>query len=148
MSKIIKHAIATLLVLALTMTFYIQSLKYPPSAAKLPQILIVLISVLAVGMLIEAVLTERKAKKVAGEKPQKIHALRALVFGILIGLYIILIEPIGYFIVTPLFVIAAMSYLRAVNFLKAVLIAIGFTVFVYALFIMFLKIPIPMGLLS
>ena len=79
---------------------------------------------------------------------QNIAVKRVFLFAVFIALYIFLIDTIGYFIVTPIFVIVAFIYLKAAKLKTVIFIAVGFTAFIYALFVMFLKIPVPMGLLS
>ena len=151
MSNLVKQGIASALALTLAIVFYVQSLNYPHEAAMLPQILAGLIIVLALAMFAEAVINERKTVKAdqeSNEPKEHIFGFRVFVFAALITLYVTLINFLGYFLVTPLFVIAALAYLKATRLWKAVLIALGFTLFCYLLFVMFLNLPIPMGLFS
>lgn len=148
MSNLAKHGLASALALTLAIVFYVQSLDYPSEAANLPQILALLIIMLSLAMFAEALINERKKVKADQEPKEQIFGFRVLVFAALIALYITLIKFLGYFLVTPLFVIAALAYLKATRLWKAVLIAFGFTLFCYLLFVMFLNLPIPMGLFS
>ena len=66
----------------------------------------------------------------------------------MIALYIILIDVIGYFILTPFFLFVALTYLKATKTFMAILLSVVFTVFVYGLFSVFLNIPLPMGIFS
>lgn len=150
MPIIIKHSIASGLVLALCITFFIQSLSYPASAARLPQILIIVLGLLAIMMTVEAV-KKQKAANTAEQKEEKteqINVKRVLVFGIMIVLYVFLLEMVGYFILTPVFTFAALMYLRATNVVIALVLAIGFTAAIYSLFSLFLNVPIPLGIFS
>lgn len=151
MSNLAKHIIAAVITLVFAIVFYINSLKLPREAASLPRILIGIIVLLTLGMLLEAVLKERKAKKASQEQPEEKEIIkhgRVFIFGLLIAIYITLIKPVGYFIVTPLFVIGALSYLKSTRFKAAVFVALGFTLFVYLLFVVFLELPIPLGPMS
>ena len=62
--------------------------------------------------------------------------------------YILAIDPLGYFLVTPAFLIGALSYLRAIKMRYILIITFIFTIFVYLLFVKFLHLPIPLGLMS
>ena len=120
--------------------------------------LIVVLSMLAV---LESWYKERhhSKEKVRIDQPQGqdldkitdegvINYKRAFVFTALIALYIFLLDKIGYFIVTPLFILIANYYLKSMSLKNSAIIAVLFSGFVYALFVVFLKIPIPMGLLK
>lgn len=148
MNNLAKHGLASALTLTLAIVFYVNSLKLPDAAASLPRILAVIIILLSFAMFGEAWYNERKNRKVQQESNEPIHGFRVFVFAALIALYVILIKPLGYFVVTPLFLIVALSYLKATQLWKSVLIALGFTLFCYLLFVWFLNLPIPMGLFS
>lgn len=148
MNNLAKHGLASALTLTLAIVFYVNSLKLPDAAASLPRILAVIIILLSFAMFGEAWYNERKNRKVQQEYSEPIHGFRVFVFAALIALYVILIKPLGYFLVTPLFLIVALSYLKATRLWKSVLIALGFTLFCYLLFVWFLNLPIPMGLFS
>ena len=148
MNNLAKHGLASALTLTLAIVFYVDSLKLPDAAASLPRILAGIIILLSFAMFIEAWYNERKNRKVQQGSNEPIHGFRVFVFAALIALYVILIKPLGYFVVTPLFLIVALSYLKATQLWKSVLIALGFTFFCYMLFVWFLNLPIPMGLFS
>jgi hypothetical protein len=60
----------------------------------------------------------------------------------------VLLEPLGYFIVTPLFLLGTLLYLRACRLWVAAVIAALAPVFVYFIFIMLLDLPVPMGIME
>jgi cell division protein FtsW (lipid II flippase) len=82
------------------------------------------------------------------EEESKRKFTRVFVFIVLVSGYILTRERLGYFVVTPIYIIATYLYLRATKFYKMILIAVGFTLFVYLLFVLFLHLPVPMGLLA
>ncbi|AET68544.1 hypothetical protein Desor_3022 [Desulfosporosinus orientis DSM 765] len=158
MRNLAKHGIASAVALIFAIVFYVNSYKLPQDAASLPRILAWLIILLALAMFAEAVYKERKTVNPSQDpaltspespEPQEpIHVFRVFVFAAFIVVYVALIEPLGYFLVTPVFVIGALAYLKSTKLWKSVLIALGFTAFCYFLFVAFLKLPIPMGLMS
>ncbi|WP_026703352.1 tripartite tricarboxylate transporter TctB family protein [Salibacterium aidingense] len=145
MSILIKHTLVSGLILTLTIMFYIESLKFPESAARLPQITIVIIALLAIAMFIEAYKKRNDQEK---EEEEKINIQRLLVFGTSIAAYIFLINIIGYLIITPIFCFLILMYFKATNLILAIILSLGFTAFIHGVFIMFLNIPVPMGILS
>lgn len=153
MNYIISHSIASFLAILLSVVFYVNSLKLPPAAYQLPRLLCGIIVFLSILMLYEAILEERMIRKgdvksKASEEREETYSIdykRAFIFALFIALYIFLIKPIGYFIVTPLFIIIANLFLRSTRLTNILLISLGFTAFVYLVFIYFLKVPIPLG---
>ncbi len=150
MKGFIKYLIAAIGVIALSVLFYFNTLKLKPAGYLLPRILIVIIILLSIAMLIEAYRTEKKKARDEGKSNEvsEINYTRAVVFALMIFGYIVTIKPLGYFIMTPIFVIIAYLYLKATKVRNILLIALGFTAFVYLLFVVFLKLPIPLGPMS
>jgi len=148
MNNLAKHGLASAITLILAIVLYVDSFNLPPAAANLPRALAWIIIVLSLAMFAEALYKERKKAQENQEPKEPILVFRVFVFAAMIALYVALIKPLGYFLVTPLFLITALAYLKATRLWKAVLIALSFTVFCYLLFVMFLHLPIPMGLFS
>lgn len=152
MPYLVKHSIGSGVVLIFSIVFFIESLNYPASAAILPRILIILIALLAVGMFIEAFIKNRKMKdQIKAEEKKRaedINVKRVVTFAVMIALYIVLIDVIGYFLLTPIFLFVTLQYLKSVKISTAILLSAVFTAFIYGLFSMFLNIPLPMGIFS
>jgi hypothetical protein len=74
-----------------------------------------------------------------------IDKTKAFVFVAMICGYIVGINWLGYFVATPAFIIGALRYLKAMTWKGTLLLAVGFTLFVYLLFVSFLNLPIPLG---
>ncbi len=151
MKGVIKYFIAALVAIALAVVFYFNTLKLQPAGYMLPRILIVVIILLSVAMMIEAYRADKKKSQVDVDKSNEASEIdykRVAVFVLLIAGYIFTIKPLGYFIVTPFYVILSYLYLKATKLRNIILIAFGFTAFVYLLFVIFLKLPIPLGPMS
>lgn len=150
-----RHALtvsfAALALLTAAIFFYF-SLGLPEAAYQLPRILIALIVLLSVGMVWESYSLNRKEEKetsAAAEKSADGSSIRTpVVYALLIAGYVFLLQPIGYFIMTPAFILASFFFLKSAKPAAAAVTAVGFTMFVYILFVLFLHLPIPMGLLS
>lgn len=153
-----RHALTTVLAVffcAVAGIFYFDTLDMVKAANELPRLLILLVFALSAGMVIESYKKNRKetaetkttAGKVSGGV-DKAGFLRLSLFVVLIAAYVFLLQPLGYFIVTPLFIVGAFLLLQATTLVAGILTGIGFSVFVYLLFVLFLHLPVPMGLLS
>ncbi len=160
MKEVKKIAIAAGLAIILSLVFLSKATKLPKTAAFLPKILIAIVILLSLGMVYETYYKEKtnyKAKRRVDERSEEddldednipIDYKKACIFGLMIALYIFTMKPIGYFIVTPLFILIAYRYLKSTNWRNTIFISIGFTLFVYGLFVLFLKLPVPMGILG
>ena len=143
MSAFFQHSLAAILVMLFAIALYFDSFSLTHAGYLLPRILTGVILLLSGAMIIEAYLYSKKKTEKSDET--SINKRRALIFILLIISYIGTIKPLGYFTVTPLFIVGAYWYLKAINLKKSVMIAVGFTVFVYLLFVGFLQLPIPLG---
>jgi hypothetical protein len=156
MKKHIKLIMAGILAIGFSLIFYFNSFELPKEAIKLPRILIGLIILLSLGIMIEGYAKERKNTENRNlekdeDKDGKLGPIdykRAVIFAIMVAAYIFLLEPVGYFIITPLYIISTYLFLKATKFRNMVIISVGFTAFVYFVFVVFLKLPIPMGILQ
>ncbi len=130
----------------LALLFLFESRSLNASAAMFPRILIGVIILLAIIMSVQAI---KEHKRKAGEEtaPETpINYKRICVFLAILISYIALVEPLGYFVVTPVYIVAAFLYLRAVKPITAIVVSLGFTAFVFAVFVLLLHLPVPMGL--
>lgn len=151
-----RHALTVsfaVLALLTAVIFFYFSLRLPPAAYQLPRILIALIVLLSLGMLWESHTLSKKEKQNSAEYPAEKsineYSLRTpAIYAVLIAGYVFLLQPVGYFIMTPIFIIASFFFLKSAKPVAAVVTAFAFTIFVYLLFVLFLHLPVPMGILS
>lgn len=146
---------------ALSVMFYITSLDMAPAASQMPRILAIFVSILAGLMVADVFLFKRRNQNaeagntvVDTKAPyiggffDGVNVLRAGAFMVMVILYILLLESMGYFIMTPLFLIGTLTLLRACRPLILVAISVVAPVFVYLIFVTFLDLPMPMGLMQ
>ena len=151
MNDLVKYGIASILACILAAVFYYQTLSLPKDSYQLPRILIAVIVLLAIGMFLEAYRKyrrEAKGREKKAEADKGLNYKRATLFTLMVFAYILAINPLGYFLVTPVFLIGVLSYLKAIRMRYILMITIFFTVFVYLLFVEFLHLPIPLGPMS
>jgi hypothetical protein len=134
----------------LAIVFYVNTLRMPKAAYQMPRILIALVLLLSVLMIVEQFLQMRKPPSADNGNglPAKISPIRIGGFVSLILAYVLTIVPLGYFITTPAFLIGSLLFLRSTKPHWILAIAVGFTGFVYLLFVLFLHMPVPLGLLG
>ncbi len=144
MSSFQKDSFFAIAVMALVVLFWHQTYSMPASAAVFPRMLMVLISLLVLAMMIHAYI--RRA--LAEDMPLMGNVARLGLFLLLLVGYVLCVEPVGYFFATPVFVVAGCAVIRAVGLVPAAIIGVGFTAFIYALFVGFLHLPVPLGLLA
>ncbi|KUO65578.1 MAG: hypothetical protein APF84_14755 [Gracilibacter sp. BRH_c7a] len=144
--QLILNMAAVFLALFMAWLFYYESLDLPKVAYQLPRMLTYLITILAIILIIESYLKYRKTTEEVQE--EGIMVRRTFLFICSIALYIYLIDFLGYFITTPLFIFGSMYFLKATKIRNILYVTIGFTLFVYLLFVRFLHLPIPLGPLS
>jgi putative tricarboxylic transport membrane protein len=71
--------------------------------------------------------------------------LRPLLGVVILGLYALLIETLGFPLTTFAFLLVWMGVIKRIHWFKMVLVSIGVTVGLYLIFSVFLEVPVPMG---
>ena len=141
--------------------FYITSLSMRPAANQMPQILAVCVSILAVLMVADVFLFKRRNKNTEavdaivdpaapyiGGFFDGVNVPRTGAFMAMVILYILLLESVGYFIMTPLFLIGSLFLMQATRPWIMVTISLVAPMIVYSIFVTFLDLPMPMGLMK
>jgi hypothetical protein len=141
--------------------FYTSSLTMPPAAYHMPRILAVFVSILAVMMVVDVFQFKRRKQNTEavdavadptapyiGGFFDGVNVLRTGALMAMVVIYIFLLESVGYFIMTPLFLVGALSLLRACRLWIIVMISLVAPLIVYLIFVTFLDLPMPMGLMK
>lgn len=127
------------------------SFTYPPKSSEFPRFLCSLMLLFSVLILIKAarsktVATENNnSEESSGNVISKLK-VPAIVFSLTIS-YIAGIIYIGYFVSSIIFLIGTMSIFGKQKFLTKTIATAGFLIVVYALFVSFLGLRLPQGLL-
>ncbi len=147
MSSFRKESLFVIAVLALAMLFWHQTYLIPEDATQFPKLLIILIVGLALAMQWQAWKNTKKKQEVA-EEASPVNWKRLSCFAGVLLTYVFTVQPLGYFVVTPLFICIAGIVFKALRPVWAVVVAVLFSSFIYALFVGFLHLPVPLGLLE
>ena len=134
--------------IALALIFRAQTASFPHVAQRLPILLIWLVIVLAVLMIAEDVYKRRSARRTApgplSEAPAAINWPVMLAFSAAIVVYAVLIPIAGYLVATPLFVGGTLVAGRNMRTSTAILIAVGTSAFMWAVFVWALNLPVKL----
>ncbi|CAK7030781.1 tripartite tricarboxylate transporter TctB family protein [Fusobacterium varium] len=125
-------------------TFYFLLIKaLPENAAKYPMFVCILLIILTIMLGVKSFTVQKKYE----EKLFANLQLKQFLFVIIVsGIYIFLIELLGFFVTTLIYLIVVMIGLKA-NVKLSAITSIGFCILIYLVFVVFLKVPVPSGFL-
>ena len=129
--------------------FYFLLIKQlPPKAARYPYFVLGLMVFLTLLLAINTFIIKPKNTEEDKEEDQFKGNLYGQFFLImaLSAVYIILIDIIGFFITTAIYLFVTMVTLKS-NIKWSIVVSILFPVFLYLIFVSFLKVPVPKGFL-
>ena len=129
--------------------FYFLLIKQlPPKAARYPYFVLGLMVFLTLLLAINTFLIKPKNSEEDKEEDQFKGNLYGQFFLImaLSAVYVILIDIIGFFVTTAIYLFVTMVTLRS-SIKWSIVVSILFPVFLYLIFVSFLKVPVPKGFL-
>ena len=148
MPKIAGEIVITVLTIALEIVLWLASEDIPPASRAYPRALIMLAFGLSLAFLCICLYKMRKEGLLPLEtKVVPGASVQIAVLCVLICAYFVLMEHIGYLIMTPLFILACMLYLGMRNKLALFLTPAILTGFTYYLFNDVLFVFLPRGIL-
>ena len=126
--------------------FYFFLIKQlPPKAARYPEFVLSLMLILTILLAINTFII--KPKNVEEEDKFKGNLFKQFFFVIAISVvYVILIDIIGFFVSTAIYLFVTMVALKS-NVKWSIVVSILFPIFLYLVFVSFLKVPVPRGFL-
>lgn len=133
----------SVILLLLSFAAYYEATTFTLGTDAFPKAVLIVIMILAAVQLILAF----KPRPVIQSVPstETLNVNRMVAMGALLLIYIIAIQMVGYFIVTPLFLIGSM-FLLGRRDLKTILVVTACVVFViYLVFRTFIYVPVPLG---
>ena len=129
--------------------FYFLLIKQlPPKAARYPYFVLGLMVFLTLLLAINTFIIKPKNSEEDKEEDQFKGNLYGQFFLImaLSAVYVILIDIIGFFVTTAIYLFVTMVTLKS-NIKWSIVVSILFPVFLYLIFVSFLKVPVPKGFL-
>lgn len=138
---------------AVSALLLVQTFRYPAESSVFPRFLMILQLAFSIILLVQAFRAPRPNRMAVPTEgaPTAADTLATLyapfkVFAAA-SLYILAIEYLGYFIATALFLCAAMFWFGSRRPVAVISVSTGFLVIVYALFVSFMGVRLPKGLL-
>lgn len=114
-----------------------------------PRILAIGLFICSFALFIQAIITSPpKQEKSPTLSPFDSNMRRLFIGAIIIFLYILSLQPVGFPITTPLTMFALMYLLNFRRYLVMVLVSLGTTVVVFSAFWIILNVDVPLGLLD
>ena len=129
--------------------FYFVLIKQlPPKAARYPYFVLGLMVFLTLLLAINTFIIKPKNAEEDKEEDQFKGNLYGQFFLImaLSAIYVILIDIIGFFVTTAIYLFVTMVVLKS-NIKWSIVVSIVFPIFLYLVFVSFLKVPVPRGFL-
>ena len=126
--------------------FNFEAANYPRAASRLPTLLSWVVLALAALMIVEVLVRHRATPggTLAWPRPEWGAVLQSLAFVAAVVAYAWTIAPLGYFIATPLFLLVTLGLFRAVSWPIVLAVTIGMTLVIWAVFVWFLRLPMPL----
>ena len=128
--------------------YFILIKQLPPKAARYPYFVLGLMVFLTLLLAINTFIIKPKNAEEDKEEDQFKGNLYGQFFLIiaLSAVYVILIDIIGFFVTTAIYLFVTMVTLKS-NIKWSIVVSILFPVFLYLIFVSFLKVPVPKGFL-
>ena len=122
--------------------------QLPPKAARYPYFVLGLMIFLTLLLAINTFLIKPKNTEENKEEDQFKGNLYGQFFLViaLSAIYVILIDIIGFFVTTAVYLFVTMLALKS-NIKWSIIVSILFPIFLYLIFVSFLKVPVPRGFL-
>lgn len=149
----LKADIIILCILCLVSIFlYYKSLSFPKGAETFPQVLVVIVLVLSVYQIAASFIKkeafqQQKEQKDKSQHTNWVREYSPYIIFMFTVIYAILITRLGFFVSTFIFICSAMWFLGARRVTAYVFSTLGISLFIYFLFVMQLKVPLPKGIL-
>ncbi len=113
----------------------------------MPTLVSVALGICGAGIVFKARAIPETQRMPGWSKTDRAGAVRIAVVASAVAAYNLLLEPLGYLIVAVIFLVFLLWYLK-VSWLLNLIISIIATISTYALFVIWLKVVLPMGLLE
>lgn len=132
-----------LVIMLISLMYYYLTYSLPEKVVLYPRFVAILLFTFSLMFLIQTAVTEYKDSV----SPFQGIYWRQLIFVLAMSMmYIMLINVLGFFLATSLYVVVTMRGLK-IKILNAVLSTIGVNAALYGIFVFFLNVPLPTGIL-
>lgn len=129
--------------------YFILIKQLPPKAARYPYFVLGLMIFLTILLAINTFIIKPKNEEKSEKEEEKSGGILYKQFFFVMlasAVYIILIDIIGFFVTTAIYLFVTMIGLKS-NIKWSIVVSIIFPIFLYLIFVSFLRVPVPRGFL-
>ena len=129
--------------------YFILIKQLPPKAARYPYFVLGLMVFLTILLAINTFIIKPKNEEKSEKEEEKSEGILYKQFFFVMlasAVYIILIDIIGFFVTTATYLFVIMIGLKS-NIKWSIVVSIIFPIFLYLIFVSFLRVPVPRGFL-
>jgi len=137
------NIVCSVILLLFSFAAYYEATKFPLGTDAFPKAVLIVIIILAAIQLMLAFKPRHVAQQVSSTETLKVKQMVAM--GALLLIYIIGIQMIGYFIITPLFLIGSMYLLGRRDMKTIIIVTVSVVFIIYLVFRVFIYVPVPLG---
>lgn len=127
--------------------FFIASGGLPEEAATFPKFVSGTLILLTAIYLYQSIMQTRRDKEKPKPEVSKLVIKKWLYTFVMSAFYIFTLNILGFYLITPIYLLALMYLLGVKNKKMALSVAIGSTLVIYIGFSLLLSVPVPMGIL-
>jgi len=144
----IKEVLSLGVIIAVCIWLYNVAKNFPEATRSYPQLILIAAIVLALIEIISKTVKSSKSDfQEPVEKKSSVVLVRVLTVAAICIIYVLLVDIFGFFSSTALFSFSLMYYLGVRKPVTLIAVAAGLNIGVYLLFVTFLRISMPQGLL-
>ncbi len=131
------------------LTFYVMTIELPEEAQTYPLGLIIALTVLNTLYLLRCLVKWSLTKQLENDLPKIFEGFQAKQFaGIVLGcvLFLVMMHYLGYYVASAIYLVGTMLFLKVKKWQIAIVL-VCLVALVYAVFSLFLQVPLPLGVL-
>ena len=133
-----------LIVVAIGVAMFIGTKDFPDVTQLYSRIVLIIFTVIGAVLVLTSLIN---AKKPGGEEVSVKEFVNPLIIFAIVVAYVVLIDLVGFFVSSALFMPACMLFMGYKKPLPMILTTIGMLAFIYILFVVQLKVRLPHGFL-
>lgn len=143
MKKSFADMIISIVLLAFLTSLAVQVPAIPEVSRRYPLVLLIISYVMTIYLLVTSVVKQKKEEK---QETQVAEQVKIIVpYCLMITVYLILMNKIGYIASTVLFMAASLIYLKLKNKVVLAVLSVVLTIILYFVFTNFLTVILPRG---
>lgn len=145
MTSKLENIISCLFIYIVSIFFFFSSSNFPRDSAAFPKVIALILTVLNTILLVQAFVKKEKVKQ--KKERERILPIRTIFTAILTIAYILLVNIVGFILLTPIYIFIISSELGYRNKAISIIVALATTFTIYLVFKVVLGVPVPSGFL-